>query len=262
MNRKFDASVAKNIRDDYFINHIGASKILKKYNISKSHFYNVVKNKIWSVDNFDYYLNQPQPTTKICGTCKIEKKLSSFSKKKSRSDGLSSICKDCAAIENKQWNDKNRKNYYVSNKTVIIQRAVKYLGKKYKTDIAFRLRNRISSTIRNHLFIYGSSKNGKSILKYLPYNIDELKQYLENQFDTWMTWDNYGQYNPNTWNDSDPVTWVWNIDHIMPQSDLPYTSMEDDNFKKCWALNNLRPYSAKQNLIDGTNRTRHGDSNE
>lgn len=27
--------------------------------------------------------------------------------------------------------------------------------------------------------------------------------------------------------------------------------MEDEEFKKCWALSNLRPYSAKQNIIDG-----------
>jgi hypothetical protein len=27
--------------------------------------------------------------------------------------------------------------------------------------------------------------------------------------------------------------------------------MEDENFKKCWSLENLRPYSAKQNIIDG-----------
>jgi hypothetical protein len=33
--------------------------------------------------------------------------------------------------------------------------------------------------------------------------------------------------------------------------------MEDDNFKKCWALSNLRPLDAKQNLMDGVNRIRH-----
>jgi len=27
--------------------------------------------------------------------------------------------------------------------------------------------------------------------------------------------------------------------------------MEDENFKKCWALENLCPLSAKQNLLDG-----------
>jgi hypothetical protein len=27
--------------------------------------------------------------------------------------------------------------------------------------------------------------------------------------------------------------------------------MEDQAFLDCWALSNLRPYSAKQNIIDG-----------
>ena len=40
-------------------------------------------------------------------------------------------------------------------------------------------------------------------------------------------------------------------------SELPYTSMTDDNFKKCWSLNNLRPYSAKQNILDGLTKIRH-----
>lgn len=42
-----------------------------------------------------------------------------------------------------------------------------------------------------------------------------------------MSWENYGDY--------------WQIDHIVPQSKLCFSSMEDDNFKKCWALENLRP---------------------
>jgi hypothetical protein len=46
-------------------------------------------------------------------------------------------------------------------------------------------------------------------------------------------------------------------DHIIPQSKLQYTSMKDENFKKCWSLENLRPLSAKQNVIDGATRIRH-----
>lgn len=72
-----------------------------------------------------------------------------------------------------------------------------------------------------------------------------------------MNWDNYGSYGPKTWNDNDQSTWRWQLDHITPQSDLPYTSIGDENFKKCWALENLRPLSAKQNMIDGVTRTRH-----
>ena len=72
-----------------------------------------------------------------------------------------------------------------------------------------------------------------------------------------MNWDNWGVYKANGWNDDDQSTWTWQIDHIIPQSTLPYSSMNDDNFQKCWALNNLRPYSAKLNNLDGVKRTKH-----
>jgi hypothetical protein len=34
------------------------------------------------------------------------------------------------------------------------------------------------------------------------------------------------------------------------------SSMKDENFMKCWLLENLRPYSSKQNLLDGNRRLR------
>jgi len=98
-------------------------------------------------------------------------------------------------------------------------------------------------TVNKWLKRLGSSKKGSSVLYYLGYSIQELKKHLEYQFDPNMTWNNYGTY--------------WHIDHIIPQSDLPYRSMEDDNFKKCWALSNLRPLEAIQNMRDGAKRTRH-----
>ena len=106
---------------------------------------------------------------------------------------------------------------------------------------------------------FGRTQNKKPgpVKKLLPYSINELKQHLESQFEPWMNWKNYGPYNAKNWNDNDPSTWTWQIDHITPASDLKYSSAQDENFKKCWALENLRPYSAKQNLIDGTRRTRH-----
>lgn len=32
---------------------------------------------------------------------------------------------------------------------------------------------------------------------------------------------------------------------------IKYNSLKHPDFQKCWALENLRPYSAKQNIIDG-----------
>jgi len=86
-------------------------------------------------------------------------------------------------------------------------------------------------------------KKNVSIMNFLPYSMNELKKYLEPQFDANMSWNNYATY--------------WEIDHIIPQSCLQYTSMKDDNFLKCWSLNNLRPLEKNKNKIEGSTRIRH-----
>lgn len=120
-----------------------------------------------------------------------------------------------------------------------------------------KLRKSVSTLIRFGLKRNLSSKNGKSCSKYLPYTFTKLKKHIESLWEPWMNWSNFGQYKPKLWNDNDPSTWVWNLDHIIPHSLFNYTSMEDEDFKKCWALENLRPLNAKQNVIDGVKRIRH-----
>lgn len=146
---------------------------------------------------------------------------------------------------------KYNKRYLASNRDKIYRKNTKYAKNRLRRDINFKLRCTLSKIIRLHLTKNGYSKDGKSILKYLPYTIQELKRHLESKFEPWMNWSNYGSYNIKIWNDNDCSTWRWNIDHIIPQSKLPYTSIEDENFKRCWELDNLRPLSAKQNLLKG-----------
>lgn len=86
----------------------------------------------------------------------------------------------------------------------------------------------------------GSSKHGESCLQHLPYLVEELKSHIESLWESWMTWDNYGSYDYNRK--------TWQIDHIVPQSKLPYSSMNDENFQKCWALSNLRPLETIANI--------------
>lgn len=158
---------------------------------------------------------------------------------------------------------KRRKRYYAENKVIWEnqRKNPKYRANrrihrrfKYKTDIQYKLRQDISTSIVKGLKKRNSSKNGNSCLQFLQYSIDELKIHLESLFESWMTWDNRGIYNPITWNDSNSATWTWQIDHIIPHSNFKYSSMEDQAFKDCWALTNLRPLSAKQNLLDGNRR--------
>ncbi len=168
--------------------------------------------------------------------------------------------------ENKEKIKENNKQYYTEHKEEIKENTKQYSIKnkenrnqhqknRKKNDPAFKLRTNISITIYKALHKNSSLKNGQSTLKHLSYTIEELKNYLELLLEPWMTWENHGQYNAKTWDKNDQSTWVWNLDHITPQTHTLYTSMEDDNFKKCWALENLRPYNAKKNIEEGNNRS-------
>ena len=84
------------------------------------------------------------------------------------------------------------------------------------------------------------SKNKKSSFDVLPYTIDELIKHLESKFKPKMAWDNHGQ-GPGT----------WQIDHITPDSWFVYNSMEDQEFKNCWSLNNLQPLWWHDNCSKG-----------
>jgi len=193
---------------------------------------------------------------RICNKCKISKteedtnfRLCTY---KNGSKYFKSTCRDCERQNSKQYSQKHKekikqyqidfakknpqyiKNWKISNKNKINERE----RNRRKNDINFKLKKNISRAISHAIF-----KCGNSTIKFLPYTIDDLKQYLENQFDNEMSWDNYGVY--------------WHIDHIIPHSTFKYDSMEDIEFKRCWSLNNLRPLEAKQNRLDGANRIRH-----
>jgi hypothetical protein len=228
--------------------------------------------------------------TKICALCKIEKKAEEFCyKKRPQVNGivrlaLNTYCRDCVNIKSKEqyYKDpektkeknhkksskestkKRKKEYRENNKDKLIEYNIAYYANvkdtveykekrrirkknRRKEDPIFRIRENISNAILKALKKGKTDKAGQSILQYLGYTIPQLKEYLQSLFDINMNWQNYGKY--------------WHIDHIIPQSDLPYTSMQDENFKKCWALSNLRPLEAKQNIIDGVTRARHKDKN-
>jgi hypothetical protein len=150
------------------------------------------------------------------------------------------------AATKRRWVENNpEKNRISKNKSA---------KKRKQTDPAFKLRKDVSSLIAKALKRNGGSKGGGSCFDFLPYTVEVLKQHIENQWEPWMNWGNHGIYNAKTWDDNDKSTWTWQIDHITPISKLPHTSMEDKNFQKAWALKNLRPLSAKRNVLEGNRR--------
>lgn len=206
-------------------------------------------------------------TTKECSGCSRVKSIKMFPKR-------SNQCKEC--YKEKRLAVKNEKQQYdqayrSANKDKLLQQQrvydhenrnkikiykKQYVKQKRANDPIFRLRSYVSKSIATAIKLNGSQKSG-SCLQYLSFSMDELRAYLETQFEPWMNWNNHGKYNSKTWNDTDSTTWTWQIDHIIPQSVFQYTSMTSQCFNDCWALCNLRPLSAKQNLMDGVTRARH-----
>jgi hypothetical protein len=58
-----------------------------------------------------------------------------------------------------------------------------------------------------------------------------------------MSWENYGK---------------WHVDHIRPKASFHYTNPDDEEFKQCWALRNLRPLWGKENSAKKDKRSPEG----
>ena len=132
--------------------------------------------------------------------------------------------------DNKE-NIKNYRSHYRQTK------QYKENRKRWRSQPHIRCMLSVSECVRQAIRKTGGQKGGKTF-EALPYTPQELREHIENQFDEKMNWDNYGDY--------------WQIDHIIPQAALPYRSLEDKNFQKCWALENLRPLEVTENIRKGS----------
>ncbi len=92
--------------------------------------------------------------------------------------------------------------------------------------ISKRMRCRMRATLKD-------GKGGRSWEKLVGYTKEDLKKHIEGLFLQGMSWDNMCD---------------WHIDHIIPISAFNFKTTDDPDFRRCWALKNLRPLWAKDNL--------------
>lgn len=98
------------------------------------------------------------------------------------------------------------------------------------------INRRISSGIAQSISV---KKNGRHWETLVPYTGKQLMAHLERQFLPGMSWNNRNE---------------WHIDHIVPLASFTFTSPECDGFKAAWAITNLRPLWAVDNLKKSDNR--------
>jgi len=192
--------------------------------------------------------------TKTCKVCEevFENTNQNFhwvSKKHAR---LDRTCKACKSIKNKKWREDNMdrhaqncKDYKEKNREQINERRSVYRANRRSNDVHYRLKTNISKSVHKALTSQQGGKGGQSTFTHLPYTPKQLREHLESQFEDWMTWDNWGI--------ATHERRTWNIDHITPQSLLPYESLEHENFHRCWALENLQPLETFENIKKSNN---------
>lgn len=98
---------------------------------------------------------------------------------------------------------------------------------------ALKLDRRMGATV---WLAIKQKKSGNSWKTLVDYSLADLMAHLEARFAPGMTWANIGE---------------WHIDHRWPRSSFVYSSPDDPEFKRCWALDNLQPLWAADNLAKG-----------
>ena len=124
----------------------------------------------------------------------------------------------------KEWREKNLESHRKRKRT--------YEKTRKDNDPLYKLISNFRTAIYQVLKESNVGKNGHyfEILKYTP---EELINHLEKQFVDDMSWDNYGK---------------WHVDHILPISSFQINEIGDNEFMKCWSLNNLQPLWGDENI--------------
>ena len=147
--------------------------------------------------------------------------------------------KEYLSNKSKTWYEQNkerRKEYYKvwREKNVEKWRRAKrnYEKTRKSTDPTYKLISNFRTAIYQVLKENRVDKN-QSYFDVLRYTPEELINHLENQFSDGMSWENYGK---------------WHVDHKLPITSFNIQEMGDDEFMKCWSLDNLQPMWGKENI--------------
>lgn len=132
-------------------------------------------------------------------------------------------------LKNKDKESENRRIWYEANKDEVRENYRKWIKNRRLNDPLFKLKSNVRSSIKMLLNRGGYSKKSKTE-DILGCSFEELKEYIESQWEDWMSWENYGKYNGE-------VGYGWDIDHKIPTS----SAINEDDVIKLNHFNNLQP---------------------
>lgn len=195
---------------------------------------------------------------RICTVCHVLQHFDAYPRRGDPGPDVAPRCLECKRAADKRHYDENvatmrsrKAAYYRRNSARLLvegrkrwQRNSKELNSKRiaerrvrrLTDPQFRLSERIAEQMRR---VLKGEKRGRPTESMLDYTFDELRAHLERQFLRGMTWENMRD---------------WHIDHIVPLASFSFDGPDHPEFKRAWALTNLRPLWARENVAKGHKR--------
>lgn len=183
-------------------------------------------------------------TIKTCEYCGQDESIKLFSLAKK---GI--ICKDCIrdyTLDQKMIRHKlTYKEYYENNRDKMTHKsrewnknnkdkravAKKNYREKHKNEINFRIKENLSTRLRNLI-----RKDGHCVIDFLDCSIEFFKEWLRYNFKEGMSFENYGSF--------------WHIDHA--KACALYDFSKQDDVKECWNWSNLVPLEKTQNEKKGS----------
>lgn len=111
--------------------------------------------------------------------------------------------------------------------------AREYQRKRRAENVNQRVNDAMGNRFRD---VLRSNKGGRSWKHLAGYDVVQLKACLESLFLDGMSWENYGE---------------WHIDHIRPVASFDFSVDLLQTVRACWALPNLQPLWALDNIKKG-----------
>ena len=134
--------------------------------------------------------------------------------------------------ENKDYRKVYLKEYREKNTEKIKKTKRDYERNRKASDPLYKLISNFRTAIYQVLKESNVEKN-KHYFDILQYTPESLIKHLESQFENNMNWDNYGE---------------WHVDHKLPITSFNIEEMGDEEFMRCWSLDNLQPMWGTDNI--------------
>lgn len=189
----------------------------------------------------EFFTARTYQPTQACAECRECKRI------KAQNYRLNNLEKSraCSRISARRWCENNKERRLQRDR--IKRQDPEYRAKatariKARRDTipAEAVRHRVGVQIRN---VLRTRKGGRSTFALLGYSAEELISHIERQFTRGMDWTRL-------------TAGEIHIDHIVPLSSFDFHSGDiEEVTRRAWALTNLRPVWAADNLRKGDRKT-------